>query len=108
MVGELLQGCLLETDQPDAFAVLEQMDHHHLHYPHWYLSFLGVDPKHRSQGHGSELLSIVLDQCDRRGLPAYLESSNPENVPFYQRHGFEVIGTIQAGSSPRFSPCCVS
>jgi hypothetical protein len=26
--------------------------------------------------------------------------SNPANVPLYRRHGFEVIGEIQVGSSP--------
>ena len=37
-------------------------------------------------------------------LPAYLESSNPANVPLYQRHGFEVLGEIQVGSSPPVFP----
>lgn len=103
-VGELLQGCLFEADQPDAFAVFDQMAHYHPHYPHWYLALLGIDPRYQSQGHGSGLLGVVLDQCDRDCLPAYLESSNPENVPFYQHHGFEVMGTIQAGRSPRIFP----
>ncbi|MEO0826477.1 MAG: GNAT family N-acetyltransferase [Cyanobacteria bacterium J06635_15] len=104
VVEELLQGCLFEADQPDAFAVFEQMDHYHPHYPHWYLPLLGVDPRHQSQGLGSVLLHAVLDKCDRDRLPAYLESSNPENIPFYQHHGFEVIGTIQAGKSPQIFP----
>ena len=53
---------------------------------------------------GSALLRYALEQCDRDGMPAYLESSNPRNIPLYQRHGFEIIGTIQAGSSPTVVP----
>ena len=35
-----------------------------------------------------------LDRCDAEHAPAYLESSNPDNVPYYQRFGFEVTGEI--------------
>jgi hypothetical protein len=35
---------------------------------------------------------------------AYLESSNLRNVPLYERHGFKVLGTIQAGGSPPITP----
>ena len=35
-----------------------------------------------------------LDRCDAEHAPAYLESSNPANVPYYQRFGFEVTGEI--------------
>jgi hypothetical protein len=44
------------------------------------------------------------DICDRDGALAYLESSNLRNVPLYERHGFEVLGTIQAGQSPTIVP----
>lgn len=39
-----------------------------------------------------------------QGIPGYLESSNPANIPFYQRHGYEIIGEIQVGSSPVLTP----
>ena len=42
--------------------------------------------------------------CDRDGVLAYLESSNLRNVPLYERHGFEVLGAIQAGGSPSIVP----
>ena len=35
-----------------------------------------------------------LDRVDAEHAPAYLESSKPENVPYYQRFGFEVTGEI--------------
>ena len=40
-------------------------------------------------------MAPMLELCDRERLPAYLESSNIKNVPFYQRHGFEVQEEIQ-------------
>jgi hypothetical protein len=35
-----------------------------------------------------------LDRCDAEHAPAYLESSNPDNIPYYQRFGFEITGEI--------------
>jgi hypothetical protein len=49
-------------------------------------------------------MRYALERCDRDGIAAYWESSDPRNVPFYRRHGFEPIGTIQAGSSPPLTP----
>jgi hypothetical protein len=42
--------------------------------------------------------------CDRAGLAAYLESTNPRNISLYVRFGFEIVGTIQVGSSPPIFP----
>lgn len=89
---------------PDMLQVFEQMDRYHPSGPCWYLPLIGVDPTHQGRGGGSALLRYALARCDREGLPAYLESSNPRNVTLYQRHGFEIIGNIQAGSSPRMTP----
>jgi hypothetical protein len=36
----------------------------------------------------------MLERCDRERLPAFLESSNPRNLPFYRRLGFEVTKTL--------------
>lgn len=46
----------------------------------------------------------TLDACDRDHAPAYLESSNPKNIPLYERHEFELLGTIQVGTSPPIFP----
>ena len=35
-------------------------------------------------------------EVDAQGLPAYLESSSPANVPLYRRHGFEVVEVLKA------------
>jgi ribosomal protein S18 acetylase RimI-like enzyme len=64
--------------------------HHPKDQPHFYLMTIGVDPKFQGQGLGSALLEATLAKIDARGLPSYLESSSPKNVPLYQRHGFAV------------------
>jgi GNAT superfamily N-acetyltransferase len=106
--GEAM-GAIIEENMPparmqDGAALVEQMNRFHPHEPHWYLPLIGTDPVHQGKGLGSALLRHALARCDRDGLPAYLESSNPANVPLYQRHGFELIGEIQAGSSPTLYP----
>jgi GNAT superfamily N-acetyltransferase len=88
----------------DMNAVFEQMGRYHPEEPCWYLPLIGVDPIHQGRGHGGALLRYALEQCDRDGTPAYLESSNPRNVPLYERHGFVAIGRIQSGSSPAVVP----
>ncbi len=88
----------------DMLQVYEQMDRYHPQDPCWYLPLIGVDPAHQGCGCGSALLRYALARCDSDGIPAYLESSNPRNVSLYQRHGFEIMGNIQAGSSPTMVP----
>ena len=90
--------------QTDMTQVFEQMETFHPEEPCWYLPLIGVDPTSQGQGYGSALLRYALEHVDRTAAPAYLESSNPRNVPLYERHGFEVLGSIQAGSSPTVVP----
>jgi GNAT superfamily N-acetyltransferase len=62
--------------------------------PHWYLGCIGVDPVRQGHGVGGALLRSRLRRCDEVGRPAYLESSNPKNVPLYRHLGFEVTGAL--------------
>jgi len=48
----------------------------------------------------SWLMSKCLAVVDDDHLPAYLESPNPRNILFYERHGFEVIAKTEAGNAP--------
>jgi ribosomal protein S18 acetylase RimI-like enzyme len=69
--------------------------------PHWYLSGIGTDPPAQGSGIGSELMRSRLVRCDADRMPAYLESSNERNVPFYEHHGFRVIGELSVpGGGP--------
>ena len=88
----------------DIYAWGEQFGHFHPTEPHWYLGMLGVAPGQQGRGHGSALLRVGLERCDRDGLPAYLESGEPRNRALYERHGFEVLGEVQVADSPPFWP----
>jgi ribosomal protein S18 acetylase RimI-like enzyme len=91
--------------QEDLASFFAQMESYHPHdQPCWYLPLIAADPAYRGGGLGSAILSHALRRCDEDGQIAYLESSNPRNISLYQRHGFEVIGEIQAGSSPVMYP----
>jgi GNAT superfamily N-acetyltransferase len=75
-------------------GVLSTLEKAHPHEPHYYLEILGTDPAHQGRGIGSALMQPVLDRCDDEGVGAYLESSKASNVPFYARHGFQVMQEI--------------
>lgn len=103
MIG-LVEKTAPDSIKNDLFGVFEQMDKFHPKEPHWYLPMIGVDPAQQGNGVGSALMKHALAACDKDGLIAYLESSNPRNISLYERHGFEVIGEIQVGSSPIMRP----
>ncbi|MQY11853.1 hypothetical protein SRB5_19720 [Streptomyces sp. RB5] len=79
------------------FSVVRAMEKVHPAEPHWYLALIGTDPGVRGSGHGAALLASRLAAVDAAGLPAYLESSNPVNVPYYEGFGFRVTGEIRPG-----------
>ena len=72
-----------------ALATGAAMERHHPRFPHAYLFSIGVKPAHQGKGLGRVLIAPVLEACDRHGLPAYLENSNPANTVFYRSCGFE-------------------
>lgn len=68
---------------------------------HWYLLALAVHPGHQGSGWGSQLLRHGLARAQSRNLPSYLETTNPKNIAFYQRHGFKLVGERSAaGGGP--------
>jgi ribosomal protein S18 acetylase RimI-like enzyme len=73
-------------------------DSGHPEEPHVYLWFLAVDPRHQRSGIGRSLLARV---CEDAQAPVYLDTSNPDNVPYYASAGFEEIGR---GMLPRQTP----
>ena len=90
---------------PVALRALGTNEKHHPEEPHYYLEFLGTRADRQSKGVGSAVMADMLDQCDTEGRPAYLESSNPRNIPFYARHGFKVREEMSLGKG---APVCTS
>lgn len=76
------------------------LERHHPAEPHWYLAMIGTTPAARGGGHGHALMRSRLDRVDADGAAAYLESSNPVNVPYYERFGFTVLDEISVPGGP--------
>jgi ribosomal protein S18 acetylase RimI-like enzyme len=60
--------------------------------PHVHLGPLAVDAHLQGQGIGSEIMREHCRRLDDAHLAGYLETDKPENVRFYERFGYEVVG----------------
>ena len=61
---------------------------------------LATKPERRKEGLATALLSPILDEVDRLGVPRCLETSTVENRRFYERRGFEQAGEIILPGGP--------
>lgn len=87
---------LVGSRASEVLSLFERLDHAHPDEPpHYYLSLLGTHPDHRGKGLGMALLAENLAMIDSERMPAYLESSNPENDSRYERLGFVRAGEFQ-------------
>jgi len=85
-------------------ALTQAMTSHPIEEPHFYLFVLGTHAESQGSGYGAEVLAPVLRICDAQGLAAHLESSNARNLPFYRRHGFEVVAEVPMPNGPVVRP----
>jgi len=70
--------------------------------PHFYLNVLGVHPDHQGEGIGAKLLRHTLVEVDEKKMGAYLETGNPDNIPFYEKFGFRhrATATVPGAKMP--------
>nr|VFK55100.1 MAG: Acetyltransferase (GNAT) family protein [Candidatus Kentron sp. TUN]VFK58541.1 MAG: Acetyltransferase (GNAT) family protein [Candidatus Kentron sp. TUN]VFK61047.1 MAG: Acetyltransferase (GNAT) family protein [Candidatus Kentron sp. TUN] len=100
----LLQRTVPKALQNDVFNIFAQAGDYRPHEPYWHLSFIGVDTNQQHRGLGSMLMEHGFASCDKDKKPVYLNVSNPKIIAFYERYGFELLGTIRIGSSPALFP----
>ena len=62
------------------------------HEPHVHLGPLAVDAPLQGQGIGSLIMREHVARLDRAREVGYLETDKQENVRFYERFGFELVG----------------
>ncbi len=102
---EQVVSLLAELIGPRAPEVMQLLDRfeasHPRERPHYYLSLVGTHPDHRGRGLGMALLAENLRDMDSEGVPAYLESSNPDNNRRYERLGFRPIGEFTTPDGAR-------
>ena len=76
---------------PRGLRTVMRLERHHPKSPeHWYLHYLGVEPRRQGRGLGGALLAPVLEICDREAIPAHLEASTDRNRMLYERNGFSL------------------
>jgi ribosomal protein S18 acetylase RimI-like enzyme len=63
--------------------------------PRYYLYAIGTKNQTRGTGLGSALMRLITSRCDVEGIPAYLENTNENNLPFYAKHGFKIQKEIK-------------
>src|SRR5215469_15931799 len=105
---KVIENTVADERKSAMFSMFEQMDALHPQEAHWHPPLIGVDAAHQGKGIGSALLSHVLKMCDAQKVSAYLEATSPRNVPLYERHGFEAVGSVQVADSPQIIPCCAN
>jgi GNAT superfamily N-acetyltransferase len=59
--------------------------------PNSHLGPVAVEPRLQGRGIGSQLMTAYCRALDAAGEVSYLETDKPDNVPFYQRHGYAAI-----------------
>lgn len=73
----------------------------HIDHPHVYLWFLATAPEHQGRGVGRALLADLHRHAAGIDVPCYLEASKEDNVPYYERDGYEVIGEVAVPKAPK-------
>ncbi len=82
-----------------ANGVMDKIHKRHMSGLHWELLIVGVDPALQGRGRGSALVRDGLNRADQAGLPCYLNTNTPANVPFYERLGFSVLEEATLGKN---------
>jgi len=89
--SEIDEAALNDTDSRIAHW-LSIWDEHDPLEPHRHLGPVGVLPHFQGHGIGSKMMESFCAQLDANSEPAYLETDRPENVGFYERFRFRVVG----------------
>jgi GNAT superfamily N-acetyltransferase len=91
------------TALPRGLKVQESIDTHRPKGRFWYLHYVGVRTVHQGKGHGGRIIRAQTAVADAEGLPCWLETATPANVPLYERLGFVTqVEWDVAGGGPHF------
>jgi len=68
--------------------------------PNYCLETIAVHPGAQGRGFGGVMMSHLTDLADGRGVLIYLSTTDPKTVPFYAKHGFQVISRTNSLGIP--------
>jgi len=98
---EQLLAALLGGRSGEVQSLFERFDEQHpQEEPHYYLSLWATHRDHVGRGLGTALIHENLARIDSEGMPAYLESTNPANLPRYEALGFHRLGEFGPEGGP--------
>ncbi len=63
--------------------------------PAWFLASVGVHPDRQGRGLGRAVLTPGIEAAVAEGVPAFLETSDANNVRLYERLGFRVTADFE-------------
>lgn len=63
----------------------------------YYLWFIGVQPSKQGNGVGSQLLNEIIQKGISEKKTICLETSTLKNIPWYEKHGFEIYREMDFG-----------
>ena len=75
---------------------------HDLPQPHWHLGPVAVDAHLQGTGIGTLLMTEYCARVDGAHVAGYLETDKPANVTFYERFGFQTIGSTPVLNTPNW------
>jgi ribosomal protein S18 acetylase RimI-like enzyme len=84
------------------FGVMDYLEPFHKQdapRPHWYAMVIGVDPAFCGLGYGKALMQHVTTKAQNEHTSIYLETAQPDNLPFYTNLGFKVVRELMEPQS---------
>jgi ribosomal protein S18 acetylase RimI-like enzyme len=88
-------GLMASIRASQVTAELQRIHHAAEPAEHWYLYAIGVEPELQGKGYGSALMRCVLARADAEGQRCYLETDKPEDIRFYEKHGFRIRSELR-------------
>lgn len=83
--------------QKAVFAELDKLEETmDIPYPHIYVDFLGVKKDYQGNGRGSMLIRRVSEYAEQRNRPVMLFTNTVDDVKFYRKEGFDIIGIVKS------------
>lgn len=99
-ISDFIDATISESKRAELWRVAEALMEATPVEPYWHLTLIGVDPIHQGRGAADSLLEHGLARCDADGRVAYLETSSPQTLSLFTRHGFELVDIIRMDTGP--------